>query len=53
MSLNDQTEVTGKLKTADENSIVLEVSVGKKKQTEEVKIDFENIKKTIVLVSFK
>ncbi|MFY0625408.1 MAG: ribosome maturation factor RimP [Reichenbachiella sp.] len=53
VTLNDQSESIGKLKLVEEDSIILDVPVGKKKQTEEVKIDFDNIKKTIVLVSFK
>ena len=53
VTMNDQSDTSGKLKAVDEKSIVLDVPFGKKKQTEEVKIDFENIKKTIVLVSFK
>ena len=53
-TLNDGTEIEGKLLSATEEEIVIEVLKDKKKKlTEERNINFENINKTIVLISFK
>ena len=53
VTLIDQSEVTGILKSSDENTILVETQGTKKKPSEEIEIEFENINKTIVLVSFK
>lgn len=53
-TLVDGSEVTGKLLSANEEAIVVEVTTDKKKKlTEEKKIDFKEVNKTIVLISFK
>lgn len=53
-SLNDSTEVEGKLLRATDDQITIEVLKDKKKKlTEERNINFEDINKTIVLISFK
>lgn len=53
VTLNDQSEIKGELKSIDEDIITIVTPGSKKKKAEEVKIDFKNINKTIVLVSFK
>ena len=53
-TLNDGTEIEGKLLSATDKEIVIEVLKDKKKKlTEERNINFEDINKTIVLISFK
>jgi len=53
-TLNDSTEVEGKLLSATDDQITIEVLKDKKKKlTEERNINFEDINKTIVLISFK
>ncbi len=53
-TLNDGTEIEGKLLSATDEEIVVEVLKDKKKKlTEERNINFEDINKTIVLISFK
>ncbi len=52
--LIDGKEITGTLQAADEEAITLEVVKDKKKKlTEETKVNFKEISKTIVLISFK
>lgn len=54
VTMNDQTQVEGQLKKVADSSIELEVLIDKKKKTTESQaLNFENINKTIVLVSFK
>ena len=54
VTLRDQTLVEGQLNKVEEESIELEVVIDKKKKTTETKVlSFEDINKTIVLVSFK
>ncbi|MEO9805649.1 MAG: ribosome maturation factor RimP [Reichenbachiella sp.] len=54
VTLNDQTLMEGQLKKVTESSVELEIVIDKKKKTTETKvINFEDINKTIVLVSFK
>ncbi len=53
VTLNDQTEVTGVLESSDEDKILMKTPGTKKKPAEEIEIKYENINKTIVLVSFK
>lgn len=49
----DQSEVIGRLEKVEKESILIKTKGSKKKPAEEVKIEFKNINKTIVLVSFK
>jgi ribosome maturation factor RimP len=53
--LNDETIITGKLKTADDLHLVIMTKGEKKKglNPEETHIDFDNIKETKVILSFK
>ncbi|MEP2027027.1 MAG: ribosome maturation factor RimP [Reichenbachiella sp.] len=54
VTLNDKTLVEGQLKKVEDSSIELEIVIDKKKKTTETKVvNFEDISKTIVLVSFK
>ena len=53
VTLDDQSEVTGKLLFSDEKIIRIETEGSKKKPSEEIEIEYGNIIKTIVLVSFK
>lgn len=54
VTLNDQSKVEGQLKKVEEASIEIEILIDKKKNTTESKvINFVDINKTIVLVSFK
>ena len=54
VTLSDQSQVEGKLKKVDDEAVELEVLIDKKKKTTEAEvINFEDINKTIVLVSFK
>ena len=54
ITLNDQSIIEGKLEKVDDSSIVLEkVLDPRKKTTEQEVIKFEDINKTIILVSFK
>jgi ribosome maturation factor RimP len=52
VTLNDGTIVEGVLKEATEEEIFLEESVGKKKEIKETTIALNNIKKTIVQITF-
>lgn len=51
VTLNDNSEVLGKLATVDDNEIVLEVPVPKKKETIIKNIALTDIKKTVVQIS--
>lgn len=54
VTMNNQEILEGKLKGATKKSIEIEILIDqKKKQTESKTIDFVDINKTIVLVSFK
>lgn len=54
VTLNDKSIVEGQLKKVEDASVELDVLTDKKKKTTETKvINFEDINKTIVLVSFK
>lgn len=54
VTLTDKSLVEGQLTKVDDKSIELEILIDKKKKTTEAKVlDFEEISKTIVLVSFK
>ncbi|SMD36088.1 ribosome maturation factor RimP [Reichenbachiella faecimaris] len=54
VTLNDKSIVEGQIKRVEDASIELEVLIDKKKKTTETKvINFADINKTIVLVSFK
>lgn len=47
-----KTKLTGTLKNIENNEIILEISISKKESREE-KIEFKNIEKAIVKISFK
>lgn len=51
VTLNDGSEQLGKLAEANATELVLEVQVGKKKETSIVNIPLTNIKKTVVQIS--
>lgn len=54
VTLNDKSQMEGQLKKVEDASIELEILIDKKKKTTETQvINFEDINKTIVLVSFK
>lgn len=54
VTLSDQGQVEGELKKVDDEAVELEVVIDKKKKTTKTEvINFEDINKTIVLVSFK
>lgn len=55
VTLNSKSELTGKLKGADEHTIVLELKDKKKsnKDAKEKSVAFEDIDHSIVLISFK
>ena len=54
VTLNDKSLVEGQIKKVEDASIELEIVIDKKKKTTETKvINFADINKTIVLVSFK
>ena len=52
VTLNDDQVHTGVLKAAEEEEITLEELSGKKKEKKEIVIPFNNIKKTVVQISF-
>jgi ribosome maturation factor RimP len=52
ITLHDQTVLTGTLKEASEAVVTIEEVLGKKKETKETVIPFENISKTVVQISF-
>src|SRR5690606_28439099 len=52
VTLNDDTKVTGILKTVEETEICVEETVGKKKEIITKVLPFSNIKQTIVQVTF-
>jgi ribosome maturation factor RimP len=52
VTLKDESEKTGTLKTVGEESLVLEIKEGKKKEIKEEEIPFANIKTTVVQVIF-
>jgi len=52
VTLNDDQVHNGVLKEATETEVTLEEMIGKKKEKKEVVIPFDNIKKTIVQISF-
>lgn len=52
VTLADETEKLGVLKEISEEVLVLEVKIGKKKETQIVEIPVSEIKKTVVQVSF-
>ncbi len=52
VTLNEGAVVEGTLKEATEEEIVIEETIGKKKEKKEVTIPFNNIKKTVVQISF-
>ena len=51
VTMNDGSEQLGKLTEANATELVLEVQVGKKKETSIVNIPLTNIKKTVVQIS--
>ena len=51
VTMNDGSEQLGKLTEANATELVLEVQVGKKKETSIVNIPLMNIKKTVVQIS--
>lgn len=53
VTLKDQQEHTGKLLEVSESEIQIEISGGKKKKPELMTISFDEILKTVVIVSFK
>lgn len=54
VTLSDQTQIEGQLNKVNDDAVEIEVVVDKKKKTTETKvINFGDINKTIVLVSFK
>lgn len=53
VSLLDQSEAKGTIIAVDDDKITLRTEGSKKKPSEEIEIEFKNINKTIVLVSFK
>jgi len=55
ITLNDETVYSGKLMAADENCVTIKTEKNKKKNDgpDEVAIDFDNIKKAVVVLSFK
>lgn len=52
VTLQDEQVISGILKEADESGITLQEEIGKKKETREVSVSFDKIKKTIVQISF-
>jgi ribosome maturation factor RimP len=52
VTLNEGEPVEGVLKVATEAAITIEETIGKKKETKETIIPFDNIKKTVVQISF-
>ena len=52
ITLNDGAVVEGVLKEAKEEEILIEETIGKKKEKKDTVIPFENIKKTVVQISF-
>lgn len=53
VTLNEgEQPIEGKLKEATETEITIEEVIGKKKETKETVIPFNNIKKTVVQISF-
>ncbi|WP_162555971.1 ribosome maturation factor RimP [Reichenbachiella versicolor] len=53
VTFKDQQEYTGELLKVDDKSILIEIPGTKKKQPEQMQISFEEILKTVVVVSFK
>lgn len=51
-TLNDGSEMTGVMKEATEDGIILEMKIPKKKETNMVVIPFSDIKKTVVQIVF-
>ncbi len=53
--LNDETIITGKLKSADDHHLIIMTKGEKKKggKPKEIKIEFDNIKESVVVLSFK
>ncbi|WP_118949799.1 ribosome maturation factor RimP [Taibaiella helva] len=52
ITLNDGAVKEGVLKAATEGEVTIDEPVGKKKETKETVIPFDNIKKTVVQISF-
>jgi len=52
VTLNEGQSLEGLLKAADEEGILIEETIGKKKETKETGIPFSNIRKTVVQISF-
>lgn len=52
VTLNDDTEKIGLLKSVDDTVMVLEVQASKKKEAEDVTIALADVKKTVVQISF-
>jgi ribosome maturation factor RimP len=55
ITLNDNTQLTGKLEDADKEQVMIRTNGSKKKgiKPEEVKINFEDIKEAVIVLSFK
>ncbi|MFT4060836.1 MAG: ribosome maturation factor [Edaphocola sp.] len=52
VTLNDDSTLTGTLKSVTEEKLTLSVQIGKKKETQEKEIPFAEIKKTVVQITF-
>lgn len=52
VTLNDDSEKTGILKSVDDEKVTLEVKIPKKKETITIEIPFSDIKKTVVQITF-
>ncbi len=53
VELTDDTEQLGMMKEVHDTHLLLEITVGKKKEKQLVEVPFDNIKKTTIQISFK